>query len=373
CMCAIQRVNGQEKIFKCTLFWGLITYKETALLYDPKIELFQIIMNRWVLQMGFPVVTINTAIGQISQQHFLLDPATGVDQLGKSHQCTEHHSSVISGAQLVDEPFNLARAKYIDPTLALRTTKYLITEREYMPWESTPMTFYLMFDRSEVYGDMLPSKQVEPLYITNWTNGPVILLYLPTLRYNQVNAISMACSTGMTECQNLTKGWYSQPVNNLIHPNFRMTVYCSAISGGGAAEWEFGWEHFEAALQYLILSLYLLATLRYLDYTLDATKIRKQDATSTIFYIASNVVGQSLAWDFMRDRWGYIFTQYACGSFSFSNLIDGVTKRFSTEFEIKQMILQIRGFVSTYYSTCLYWGTMWTLNIFQFSILYNIS
>lgn len=48
---------------------------------------------------------------------------------------------------------------------------------------------------------------------------------------------------------------------------------------------------------------------RYLEYTLDPQKIRKQDATSTIVYIANNVVGQSLAWDFVRARWSYIFTQ----------------------------------------------------------------
>ncbi|RXM91483.1 Aminopeptidase N [Acipenser ruthenus] len=32
------------------------------------------IMNRWVLQMGFPVVTINTTTGTLTQKHFLLDP-----------------------------------------------------------------------------------------------------------------------------------------------------------------------------------------------------------------------------------------------------------------------------------------------------------
>lgn len=41
--------------------------------------------------------------------------------------------------------------------LALSTTKYLNNEREYMPWESALSNldyFYLMFDRSEVYGPM---------------------------------------------------------------------------------------------------------------------------------------------------------------------------------------------------------------------------
>lgn len=36
------------------------------------------IMNTWVLQMGFPVVTINTVNGVVSQEHFLLDPESNV-------------------------------------------------------------------------------------------------------------------------------------------------------------------------------------------------------------------------------------------------------------------------------------------------------
>lgn len=48
---------------------------------------------------------------------------------------------------------------------------------------------------------------------------------------------------------------------------------------------------------------------RYLQYTIDPTKIRKQDATSTINSIASNVVGQPLAWDFIRSNWRTLFGQ----------------------------------------------------------------
>lgn len=32
------------------------------------------IMDRWTLQMGFPVITVDTKTGDISQEHFLLDP-----------------------------------------------------------------------------------------------------------------------------------------------------------------------------------------------------------------------------------------------------------------------------------------------------------
>ncbi|KAG7473230.1 hypothetical protein MATL_G00093480 [Megalops atlanticus] len=353
------------------------------------------IMNRWVLQMGFPVVTINTSTGLLSQRHFLLDPESVVDrpsefnyewyvpikwmktgveqnqtwllektatvnemkttgaewivanlnvtgyyrvnydmgnwerlltQLSSNHQVIP----VINRAQLIDDAFNLARATIVDTTLALRTTKYLSNETEYMPWESALDNldyFFLMFDRSEVYGPMQDyvRKQVEPLFEhfkILLTTGLRSRLGTLTTRYNQVNAIRMACSSGVKSCLDLTTGWYKQwmqnPANNPIHPNLRTTVYCSAIAAGGAAEWDFGLKMFLAAsiaTEADKLRSALACTKqpwllnRYLEYTLDAKKIRKQDATSTIVYIASNVVGQSLAWDFVRERWDYMFSQ----------------------------------------------------------------
>ncbi|XP_034540681.1 aminopeptidase Ey-like [Notolabrus celidotus] len=379
------------------------------------------IMNTWVLQMGFPVVTIDTTTGAVTQKHFLLDPdsnvttpsdfnyewivpirwlktgavqdltwldvkskpfvemkTTGNDWVLVNHNVvgyyrvnydegnwnkllttlsTKHGDiPVINRAQLIDDAFNMARAKIISTVLALKTTKYLVNERDYMPWDSAIDNldfFYLMFDRSEVYGAMQAylKKQVTPLFqyyetqTGNWTNIPEGHMD----QYNQVNAISMACKSGLEECQTLATTWFKEWMdtkNNSIHPNLRSTVYCNAIAAGGADEWEFAWTEFEKAsiateaekIRYALSCTkqpWLLN--RYLEYTLDANKIRKQDATSTIVYIAGNVVGQSLAWDFVRARWTYIFTQYGGGSFSFSNLINGVTERFSTEYELQQL------------------------------------
>lgn len=53
----------------------------------------------------------------------------------------------------------------------------------------------------------------------------------------------------------------------------------------------------------------LLCFHRYLSYTLNPAMIRKQDATSVITSVASNRVGQGLAWDFVREQWEYMFTQ----------------------------------------------------------------
>ncbi|KAM4602814.1 aminopeptidase Ey-like [Polymixia lowei] len=380
------------------------------------------IMNRWTLQMGFPVVTIDTRTGNITQNHFLLDPDSVVDRPSQFNytwfvpikwmkrgveqeqfwllQKTDLHGPmrasgqdwvlantnvsgyfrvnydlenweqllrllntdhqvipIINRAQLVDDAFNLARARVISTTLALRTTKYLFKETDFIPWESAlrNLNYYiLMFDRTEVYGVLQAylRKQIRPLFehfrmlTANWTKIP------PghNDQYNQMNAIGMACSMGVDDCKELTTSWFrtwmENPGHNPIHPNLKSTVYCNAIASGGVEEWDFTWKMFKnatVATEAASLRSALACTKapwllnRYLQYTLDPTMIRKQDATSTIQSIAGNVVGMPLAWDFIRAKWSYLFQQYGKGSFSFSNLINRVTRRFSTEFELQEL------------------------------------
>ncbi|NWR91666.1 AMPN Aminopeptidase, partial [Furnarius figulus] len=381
------------------------------------------IMDRWILQMGFPVVTVDTRTGTISQTHFLLDPNSHVDRPSEFDytwivpitwmtnsgiandrywltkvtdtnnmfkvnspnwlllninvsgyfrvnyneenwnqlltQLSTNYAvfPVINRAQIIDDAFNLARAKYVNVTLALSTTRFLNQERAYIPWQAALKNlryFQLMFDRSEVFGAMTKyvQKQVTPLFnyyknITeNWQKIPSDLMD----QYNEINAISTACSYGITECQNLAANyleqWRQNVSNNLVPTNLRSAIYCSMVATGGEEAWDFLWKRFQEAVVVseadklrtaLACSPHSWILSRYLEYTLDPTKIRKQDATSTINSIASNVVGQPLAWDFIRGNWGTLFSQYGGGSFSFSRLILSVTERFNTEFELKQL------------------------------------
>uniref|UniRef100_A0A8D3CPP6 Aminopeptidase n=1 Tax=Scophthalmus maximus TaxID=52904 RepID=A0A8D3CPP6_SCOMX len=356
------------------------------------------IMNRWTLQMGFPVVTIDTRTGSVTQRHFLLDSdsvverpsqfnytwfvpikwmKTGVEQqqywllqktdtnslmrvsghdwvlantnvsgyfrvnydldnwgrlvslLNSNHQAL----SIINRAQIIDDAFNLARAKIISL------------------WRFTGLYRFTMNNDSNIKRAYL-RKQIQPLFehfksiTADWTKVPTG----HTDQYNQINAIGIACSMGVGSCRELIKSWYRQwmanPSHNPIHPNLKSTVYCSAIAFGGAEEWDFAWTMFKNATLASEASRLRSAMActkkpwllnRYLEYTLDPTKIRKQDATSTIQTISGNVVGMPLAWNFIRAKWSYIFHQYGRGSFSFSNLVGGITRRFSTEFELQEL------------------------------------
>ncbi|KAJ0056264.1 hypothetical protein NL108_004542, partial [Boleophthalmus pectinirostris] len=410
--------------FENTVYTDLWDHLQQAVDRTPGLDIpytVHEIMNRWTLQMGFPVVTIDTRTGRITQKHFLLDADSVVDrpsqfnyiwyvpikwmksgidqqQFWLLHQTDSNNHMRVSGndwvlantnvsgyfrvnydqenwdrllallssnhqvlsvmnrAQIIDDAFNLARAKIINTTLALKTTKYLSKETSYIPWESAlrNLNYYiLMFDRTEVYGALKSylKKQIQPLYehfkvlTENWTKVPA----RHADQYHQINAIGMGCKMGVEGCRELTKNWFKQwmenPAHNPIHPNLKSTVYCYAIAFGGHEEWDFAWTMFKNATVASEASRLREAMActqvpwllnRYLEYALDPSKIRKQDATATIQYIARNIVGMPLAWDFVRARWRYIFEQYGRGSFSFAGLINGITRRFSTEFELEE-------------------------------------
>ncbi|NP_001038326.1 alanyl (membrane) aminopeptidase-like b isoform X1 [Danio rerio] len=272
-------------------------------------------------------------------------------QLQKNHRIIP----LINRGQLIDDAFNLARAHRLNVTIALNLTKYLINDLEYIPWESALKNldfFTLMFDRSEVYGPIMKYLRnlVTPLYeeYEEYTINGTIPIEKYTDQCNQVNAITVACSNGLPECITMAKDLFSDYKNgsNPIHPNLRRAVYCSAVASGDEDDWEYVWEEYQKAtvaaekdkLRYALSctkEIWLLN--RYLQYTLEPSKIRKMDMVSTISYIAQNVAGQPLAWDFIRGHWSYITQEYGAGIISLGSLLDVVTKRFSTEVELEEL------------------------------------
>ncbi|XP_068131340.1 aminopeptidase N-like isoform X2 [Hyperolius riggenbachi] len=332
------------------------------------------IMDTWILQMGFPVVKVDTVLGSVTQTHFLLDsdsvapppspfnyiwkvPITYLSSSGHTSnwwllQRTDTHNDfkvtgndwilvninvtgyyrvnyddgnwnrllqqlntdfsaipVINRAQIIDDAFNLVRAKLIPTTRALETTKFLSKEVEYTPWQAAlgSLSFFVeMFDRSEVFGPMKAymRQKVRPLFdyfktlTGNWTTRPATL----TEQYNEVNAISTACSYGLPECEDLATEQFREWMNtnnNIIHPNLRSTIYCNAIATGGQAEWDFSWEKFKNTTN-----------------AQEADKLRAGLTCS-------------------KEPW--ILNRFGSTSLSFDNLITSVTTRFSTDFELKQL------------------------------------
>uniref|UniRef100_A0A672MPI8 Aminopeptidase n=1 Tax=Sinocyclocheilus grahami TaxID=75366 RepID=A0A672MPI8_SINGR len=356
-------------------------------------------MSTWIEQVGYPVITIITQTGETSQEQFLLKQTGGHDipwqvhiryikatdftvinkllrvkgpdkdewllanvngtgffrvnydeeNWNKLHMQLERNHHVIpliNRGQLIDDAFNIAR------NIFFQLTNHLINDTEYIPWKSALKILdhlILMFDRSEVYGPIMKylRKQITQLYkhFEKYTLNRTIP-EKHTDQYNQVNAISVACSNGLPECIEMAKSLFKDYRNGTdnIHPNLRRAIYCSAIASGDEYDWEFAWKEYQRAtvakdkLRYALSctkEIWLLN--RYLQYTLNPAKIRKMDLVSTINCIAKKVAGQPLAWDFVRGHWSFITQEYGAGAISLGSLLDAVTKRFSTDVELEEL------------------------------------
>uniref|UniRef100_A0A3B4BFX1 Aminopeptidase n=1 Tax=Periophthalmus magnuspinnatus TaxID=409849 RepID=A0A3B4BFX1_9GOBI len=269
------------------------------------------IMNTWTLQMGFPVVTIDTATGNVTQTHFLLDPESNV------------------------------------------TVKYtwLIPVR-WMKAGVLQSNVWWFSKKTEMNSDMrsggawiLANVNVTGYYRMNYDlgNWERLLIQLNTDHQvipliNRAQIIDDAFN--LARCADYMNVRLSSSLTLDIHANVRSVVYCSAIAAGAEREWDFGWSQFKSAAvaseaSKLMSALAcatkpeLLQRYEYLSFTLNSTMIRKQDASAVITAVASNRVGQSMAWDFVRE--------YGVGAFSFATIISGVTARFSTQAELQQV------------------------------------
>lgn len=70
--------------------------------------------------------------------------------------------------------------------------------------------------------------------------------------------------------------------------------------------------------------------------------IRSQDETWFISAIADNTAGKRIAYDFVEENWDMLYEEYGQNSFSLSALIEGITNKFNSPYELKR----VEGFVS---------------------------
>ncbi|TKS72943.1 Aminopeptidase N [Collichthys lucidus] len=268
------------------------------------------VMEPWTNQIGYPVITINTTNGEIYQKQFLFNDTAE------------------------------SEAKLANVTLALNLTRFLRNETAYIPWESAIRNlkyFDLMFDRSEAY----LREQVTDLYkyFRNYTDSSTV----PedhSLQHSQILAIDVACSNGLPECISMASKMYANWMKINGTNTYVLYTLWTPVAAGGKKEWEFAWDKFQSTTDTsekdqlrsaLACTKKIWLLNRYLEYTLDPEKIRLMEVASTIYYIARNVAGQALTWNFIRAHWDYVSEGDA------ASLISGVTSRFSTQFELEEL------------------------------------
>eukprot|EP00057_Strongylocentrotus_purpuratus_P033627 XP_792139.4 PREDICTED: aminopeptidase N [Strongylocentrotus purpuratus] len=272
-------------------------------------------------------------------------------QLLISQLLTDHQAIPISNrVALIGDALNLARAGDLSYTTALNLTRYLAEERHCVPWlTATKALGYikLMLSRASAYGDFetYMSRLVEPFYLAvGWDNSNSGHLQ----QLARVLAIQEACNYGNADCistaTSLFAAWMRNSSYNSIPPDQKKSVYCTAIAGGGDAEWSFAFDQYESTLiaseRALLLKSLACANQpwilsKYLEMTIDG--IKSQDAGSVVVSVAKNPVGYDLAWRFFQTNWEFFRQTYGSSLFHFANLIKKVTAHFNTESQLREL------------------------------------
>lgn len=313
-----------------------------------RIEHLNVQPNHWVVfnirQTGFYRVNYDQQNWELLTRQ-LMDPKKYLE-IGE-----------LNRAQIVADSLHLARAGVINYSVALNVTKYLNKEISYIPWAAAFSDFaYIdaminkmpIYDKFKKYILSLIEKLYDETGFVDNASDPQLTVY------KRVEVLRWACSLGHEDCvRNAVtqfQNWRSSPQpdrNNPISPNLKATVYCSAIREGGQAEWDFAWERYLKSNVGSEKSLLLTALActretwilsRYLHWAVtEGSGIRKQDASSVFVAVSDNVIGQPLAFAFLRDNWMRIRKYFGSPVFIISTIIKVTTSDMNTEFDLRML------------------------------------
>lgn len=277
-----------------------------------------------------------------------------------SKAMTKNPNSInrVNRGQVLNDAFNLARIGLMTYKQALGLTKYLIREKDYIPWAAALGGFsYIkqMFGRSAGYGllkNYMITELIAPYRSLGFDFRDEDSFADEMLRES---VVSWMCSLGYDDCKSqstvLFKEWMASDnpdENNPINPALRKTVYCEAIADGDEKEWAFLFRRFGKSnnanektniMRALACTGEVWILQKYLDMSLDPTSgIRKQDGTTVISAIASNDVGRYMTWNWLRNKWDEISVYFDTAiSSSVGRIVSSVTKDFNTPFELKEL------------------------------------
>ncbi|KAL5020570.1 hypothetical protein ScPMuIL_003462 [Solemya velum] len=259
---------------------------------------------------------------------------------------------VINRAQIVNDLWALARAGDVDLDLALGSLEYISAERELIPWQdiSQQILFLnLMLSRTDLYGQYKTFWQMK--LTEAYTTWEMDFLHSEAVDVSvQSLVIETACKYGVPACvkgvQDLMFTWMSNPRQNGIDPDLRMSAYCCATRVGGAVMWDFLYNQYKlsdvAAERERILHALGCAEEtwilnRYLNLILDTKSVDLQDISNIIEAVCQSREGQRLSWEFMTSNWDFFAEQIEQGVVGISGILQFIVEGFNSQYELEQV------------------------------------
>ncbi|XP_014663075.1 PREDICTED: aminopeptidase N-like [Priapulus caudatus] len=197
------------------------------------------------------------------------------------------------------------------------------------------------------------------LYLSSYTDADQTVKYLVTTQMQPTNArrafpcfdepkykavfnVTLVRAQHMLSLSNMDIVSESEP----IAPDVQELVYCTAIANGNEEEWNFAWEQFNSSnvaseetklLRSMACTNEMWILEMFLKRTLLMDGIKRTQGDSVISYVANNVVGNVLAWNFLRENWSTLYGRYKHSFSAMDRMVKSCTDRFNTQWEQDQV------------------------------------
>ncbi|XP_070544137.1 glutamyl aminopeptidase-like [Ptychodera flava] len=267
-----------------------------------------------------------------------------------SNQLKTNHSvfSAANRAGLLNDAFNLARAGYVNYSIALDLSKYLANEDAYVPWTTT----------ASLFSDLDTFLYHRPAYglLTKYVNTQVENIYADLgfrdegghlEKYLRGVIITLACDNHNSDCLKDASNYFTDWKSGIDIPgDFRSSVYKYGISAGSKDDWELMFEKYmneqqaseRSRLMYgLAQTRHVWLISRHLDYCWDESIVKSQDFFTVINYMADNPAATAIVWDWVRNNWQGMVDKFGLNHRIFGRLIPGITDTFTTELQLEEM------------------------------------
>ncbi|KAK2705033.1 aminopeptidase N-like isoform X3 [Artemia franciscana] len=264
---------------------------------------------------------------------------------------------VMNRAQIVDDALNLASADYLNQTYkrAMDLTSYLKNEFDWLPWETADNNFDRLrnllsgTEAGALLNDHIRSLALHLYELYDFNEDPMdkhLDLFLRTI------AVRIACGTNFAPCVEKAKenfiNWSADPDNaELISPNLKPTITCTAMREGDVKEFDFLVRRYNSTnvaaekdqlLSAMMCTDDIILLRRLLEWSItDGSPIRKQDAVFVYRGMATNQIGKTLALGFIQDNWEQI-ASYTGGYLTATEWIQSVSRYYNKQSELDELI-----------------------------------
>ncbi|KAK3789885.1 hypothetical protein RRG08_060438 [Elysia crispata] len=275
--------------------------------------------------------------------------AKGWEKLSRQLDVNHTVFSVSDRIGLMDDAFSLARAGLLNYSVALGMAKYMSQETDYFVWETVLPHLGFLYKRlllEEEYDllrDMVLSWVRPMLEKLGWSNdGDLSTRQLRAILISTAIQYEDQASIGIVK--GIFEKW-RRDINYTMNNELRGAVYSTGVKYGTKSDWDLVYDRYVASKvasdrASLLSSLGSSKDVRVLQillqYSLDTSRIKSQDAASVLSAVARNRNGLLQAWRFLRQNWDMLIQRFGVTSSIIRHMVH-ITAFFNTQFDLDEV------------------------------------